>query len=112
MTEACEESCGQATSSLARVRALPLPATSAALPACSGHRDPGGAQPPGPAGAGTGLMLPPPSSPPVPLPAVGTVNKVGHDHLGLLVLGCINVSLPADQVRPEFRPCLQVRVAV
>ncbi|KAI7840954.1 hypothetical protein COHA_005384 [Chlorella ohadii] len=37
---------------------------------------------------------------------VGTVNKVGADYVGLLVLGVINASVAADQMRPEFRPRL------
>lgn len=37
---------------------------------------------------------------------VGTVNKVGADYVGLLVLGVVNASIAADQMRPEFRPRL------
>lgn len=37
---------------------------------------------------------------------VGTVNKVGADYIGLLVLGFINASLGAEQIRSEFRPRL------
>lgn len=43
-----------------------------------------------------------------PLAAVGTVNKVGADYVGLLVLGVVNASIAADQMRPEFRPRLAV----
>lgn len=39
---------------------------------------------------------------------MGTVNKVGADYVGLLVLGVINASVAADQMRPEFRPRLAV----
>lgn len=35
--------------------------------------------------------------------AVGTINKVGVDYIGLLLLGFINVSLAADQIRSEFQ---------
>jgi hypothetical protein len=42
---------------------------------------------------------------------VGTVNKVGADYLGLLVLGFINASVAADQIRAEFRPRFLVRGA-
>ncbi|KAI9364845.1 hypothetical protein DFJ73DRAFT_772463 [Zopfochytrium polystomum] len=41
----------------------------------------------------------------------GTVNKVSKDHIGLLVNGTFNASIPADQIRkPEFawRPALRV----
>lgn len=36
------------------------------------------------------------------------VNKVGADYVGLLVLGFINASVAADQMRPELRPRLAV----
>ena len=42
---------------------------------------------------------------------MGTVNKVGADYLGLLVLGFINASVAADQIRAEFRPRFLVRGA-
>lgn len=48
------------------------------------------------------------SSAPSP-PPVGTVNKVGADYLGLLVLGFINAAIAADHIRLEFRPRLAVR---
>ncbi len=40
--------------------------------------------------------------------AVGTVNKVGADYVGLLVLGFMNAAIAADAIRPEFRPRLAV----
>lgn len=43
--------------------------------------------------------------------AVGTVNKVGADYVGLLVLGFMNAAIAADSIRPEFRPRLAVSTA-
>lgn len=37
---------------------------------------------------------------------VGTVNKVGADYIGVLVLGFMNAAIAADAIRPEFRPRL------
>ena len=34
--------------------------------------------------------------------AVGKVNKVCRDHIGLLVLGVFNASIPASEIRNEF----------
>ena len=42
--------------------------------------------------------------------AVGMVNKIGADYIGLLVLGFINAAIGADQIRAEFRCHLGVRV--
>lgn len=35
--------------------------------------------------------------------AVGKVNKVGDDYLGLLVMGVFNAAIAADQIRREFK---------
>ena len=45
----------------------------------------------------------------IPCPAAGTINKVGADYLGLLVLGFINASIGAEQIRAELRPRPLVR---
>jgi len=42
-----------------------------------------------------------------PLPAArltGVVNKIGSDYIGLLVLGFINVSIPAKYIKEEIKP--------
>lgn len=39
---------------------------------------------------------------------MGTVNKVGADYIGVLVLGFMNAAIAADAIRPEFRPRLAV----
>ena len=37
------------------------------------------------------------------LAAVGTVNKIGADFIGLLVLGVINAAIGAERVRQDIR---------
>ena len=41
--------------------------------------------------------------------AVGMVNKVGADFIGLLVLGFVNSAIAARSIRREFQPRLMVR---
>ena len=43
-----------------------------------------------------------------PPPAVGTVNKIGDDHIGLLVYGVFNAVIGADHIRGDFKCSMQV----
>jgi hypothetical protein len=39
---------------------------------------------------------------------VGTVNKIGDDHIGLLVYGVFNAVIGADHIRGDFKCRMQV----
>jgi hypothetical protein len=43
--------------------------------------------------------------------AVGTVNKIGDDHIGLLVFGVFNAVIGAAHIRPDFKCSMQVGAA-